>query len=76
MAAIQGAALDALGKAVGPLRPGDLLAAVERRRQRPVSKGTISSFQSVVACSAKMPVMRTGPGLYALVDHSVANDRL
>jgi hypothetical protein len=76
MGAIQGAALDALGEAAGPMRPGDLHAAVECRLQRPVSTDTISSFLSAAARSANMPVIRTGPGLYALVRSMADNNDL
>jgi hypothetical protein len=66
MGAIQAAALDVLGAAQAPMRPREVHAAVEQRLGQSVSSDTIGSYLSVAARSDALPVVRTGPGLYAL----------
>ena len=64
--AIQAAVLDVLGEAHVPIGPHGLHAAVEQLLGQPVSTDTIGSYLSVAARTAALPVIRTGPGLYAL----------
>lgn len=66
MGTIQAVVLDVLGDAHAPIRPREVHAAVEQRLGQPVSRDTIGSYLSVAARTAAMPVIRTGPGLYAL----------
>jgi hypothetical protein len=67
MGAIQAAVLEVLGETRAPMQPRDVHAAVERRLGRPVSLDTIGSYLWVAARAAGTPVVRTGPGLYALM---------
>jgi hypothetical protein len=74
MGAIQGAVLDVLGASSEPMRTRDVHASVQRHLHCTVSRDTVGSFLSVAARSVLMPVIRTGPGLYELAGHSVADE--
>jgi hypothetical protein len=64
--AICEAAVAVLSEAREPLRPGDIRLLVEHRLDRPVSQDTVSSFLSVAARRAFLPIERVSRGLYVL----------
>jgi hypothetical protein len=61
------AVLEVLARCRRPIPPRDVHAAVERRLGQPISKDTVGSYLSVAARTAAAPVIRAGPGLYALM---------
>lgn len=64
MGAIQDAVLAVLAGAVEPMRPREVHAEVEQRLGRPTSQDTVSSFLSVAARRASLPVERVNYGRY------------
>jgi hypothetical protein len=64
--AIQGAVLDVLRAASGPLRARDIQLRAEARLERSLSYDTVTSFLSVACRAENRLVERVGYGLYRI----------